>query len=256
MKLIQYCVFNGLLKGSYYYTKLLLKVELFQRWYNTIKECILCHNSIIPMHVFVVYFVMLVGMYIILIYTITRGSQRSSRNSLLSMVSCTMSLHHLDSMLLVISTCKFCSGHTLQFNRWQGQWYLHRDNARITCCAAHPCQERQFMSSPIISFRVNFGCSLLWKWASRGHVSQPWRTSNQMWRLNSGRFKKLSPHWCFQQWQDQWIKCGCMRVRKGPTLSYYVVPLQCSTTILGSFWLPMVLLHIWHIFPNENWGAS
>jgi hypothetical protein len=43
-----------------------------------------------------------------------------------------------------------------------------------------------FLSSPNhhtlwISLRVTFGCSLLWKWTSRGHVSQPWRTSNQMW---------------------------------------------------------------------------
>jgi hypothetical protein len=34
------------------------------------------------------------------------------------------------------------------------------------------------------------GCSLLWKWDSRGHVSQPWRTSNRMQRRNSGRFQK------------------------------------------------------------------
>jgi len=31
-----------------------------------------------------------------------------------------------------------------------------------------------------ISFRVTFGCSLLQKCASRGCVSQPWRTSNRM----------------------------------------------------------------------------
>jgi hypothetical protein len=33
-----------------------------------------------------------------------------------------------------------------------------------------------------ISVRVTFGCSLLWRWTSRGHVSQPWKISNRMWR--------------------------------------------------------------------------
>jgi hypothetical protein len=28
--------------------------------------------------------------------------------------------------------------------------------------------------------QVTFGCSLLWKCDSRGHVLQPWRTSNRM----------------------------------------------------------------------------
>jgi hypothetical protein len=37
---------------------------------------------------------------------------------------------------------------------------------------------------------VIFGCSLLWKWASRGHILQLWRTSSRMWRPNSGRFQK------------------------------------------------------------------
>jgi hypothetical protein len=41
-----------------------------------------------------------------------------------------------------------------------------------------------------ISLRVTFGCFLLWKLASRGHVSQPWRTSNRTRRPNSGRFRK------------------------------------------------------------------
>ena len=54
---------------------------------------------------------------------------------------------------------------------------------------------KAFLSSPNhrtlrISLQVTFGCSLLWKWASRGHVSHPWRTSNRMQRPNSGRFWK------------------------------------------------------------------
>ena len=45
--------------------------------------------------------------------------------------------------------------------------------------------------------------------------------------------------WCFQQWQDQWSKCVC--ARKGPTMKVirqalsYVIPLQCYTTIPGTF---------------------
>jgi len=40
------------------------------------------------------------------------------------------------------------------------------------------------------SLRVNFGCSLLWKWASRGRISQLWRTSNGMRLPNCRRFQK------------------------------------------------------------------
>ena len=43
-----------------------------------------------------------------------------------------------------------------------------------------------------ISLRVTFGCSILWKWASGEHVSQPWGTSNRVRRPNSGRFQKKS----------------------------------------------------------------
>jgi hypothetical protein len=41
-----------------------------------------------------------------------------------------------------------------------------------------------------ISLQVTFGCFLPSKWASRRHVSQPWRTSTRMRLPNSGRFLK------------------------------------------------------------------
>jgi hypothetical protein len=37
---------------------------------------------------------------------------------------------------------------------------------------------------------ITTGCSLLWKWASGGLGSQPWRTSYRKRRSNSGRFQK------------------------------------------------------------------
>jgi hypothetical protein len=76
-------------------------------------------------------------------------------------------------------------------DKWQGQWFLNHDNipSRTSLVV------QQFLSSPNrrtfrSSLRVTFGCSLLWKWTSRRHVSQPWRTSNWLPRPNSGRLKK------------------------------------------------------------------
>jgi len=82
------------------------------------------------------------------------------------------------------------------------------------------CIAQAFLSTPNhrtlqISLRVTFGSSLLWKWASRGRISQPWRTSYQMRQLNFGRFqKKPSAGACNNGRIDG--AGGC--VRKGPTL--------------------------------------
>jgi len=37
---------------------------------------------------------------------------------------------------------------------------------------------------------LTISCSLLWRWTTRGRVSQSWRTSNRTRRPNSGRFQK------------------------------------------------------------------
>jgi hypothetical protein len=89
-------------------------------------------------------------------------------------------------VLLVISTCRFSRGSGATSGR-QGQWLLHQDDS--------PSHTALVVSSPShrtlrISLRVTFGCSLPWKWASRRHVWQPWRTSDRMRRPNSGRFKQ------------------------------------------------------------------
>jgi hypothetical protein len=106
-----------------------------------------------------------------------------------------MSSYRLDRVLLVV-TCKFCWGGAMQFGRSgatsgrQGQWFLHHYNAPSHTSLV----VQQFLSSPThrilrISLRGTFGCSLLRKLASRGHVSLPWMTSDRIWRPNSGRFQ-------------------------------------------------------------------
>jgi hypothetical protein len=72
-------------------------------------------------------------------------------------------------------------------DKWQGQWFLLHDKA-----PSHtPLALQQFLAEKtsllssnhrtlLISLRVTFGCSLLRKWASRRHVSQPGRTSDRM----------------------------------------------------------------------------
>jgi len=73
-----------------------------------------------------------------------------------------------------------------------GSVWMHQATHRLLC--SNSSLRKAFLSSPNhrtlrISLRVTFGCSLLWKWASRGCVSQPWKISNGMRRMNSGRFQ-------------------------------------------------------------------
>jgi len=87
----------------------------------------------------------------------------------------------------------------------------HRATHRSLCSNSSP--RKALLSSPNhrtlrISFRVTFGCSLLWKWASRGRVSQPWKTSNATIELRE--IPKEAFRRCFQQWQDRWSKCVCV----------------------------------------------
>jgi hypothetical protein len=77
-----------------------------------------------------------------------------------------------------------------------GQWFLHHDNApsNTTLDVRQFLVEKTLLSSPNhrtprFSLQVTFSYSLLWKWSSRGHVPQPWRTSNRMQRPDSRRFQ-------------------------------------------------------------------
>jgi hypothetical protein len=97
---------------------------------------------------------------------------------------------------------KFCRGCAMQFigrgatsGRDSGFCITitHRATHRLVCSISSP--RKTFLSLPNhhnlwISLHMTFGCSLLWKWVSRGHVLQPWRAANQMWQSNSGRFQK------------------------------------------------------------------
>ena len=65
-----------------------------------------------------------------------------------------------------------------------------------------------------ISLRVTSGCSILRKWASRGLVSQPWKTSNRIRRPNSGRFQKKPSAFASNNGR---IDGASVCVRKGPT---------------------------------------
>jgi hypothetical protein len=111
------------------------------------------------------------------------------------MIWCTMSLYCPDRVLSIISMCKFCRSCAMQFRgnckKWQRQWVLHYDNtpSHTTLAVQQFLTKKIFLSSPnhhtlCMSLWVTFGCSLLWKWALRGHISLPWRTSNRMWQPN------------------------------------------------------------------------
>ena len=174
---------------------------------------------------------------------------------LISTVWCTMSSHRLDRLLMVISTCTFCRGCVMQFGangatsgRESGfcTMIMHQATHRLLCI--NSLLREAFLSSLNhrtlqISPRVTFGSSLLWKQTSRGCVSQPWRTSNRMWRPNSGRFQKKPSTSASNNGR---IDGASVCERKGPIMKVirwalsYVIPLQCYTTFPGTFWLPLV----------------
>jgi hypothetical protein len=71
----------------------------------------------------------------------------------------------------------------------------HRATHRLLCSSSSP--RKAFLSSPAIVLSRSRSEWLLAvpysdKWASREHVSQPWRTSHEMQRPNSRRFQKKS----------------------------------------------------------------
>jgi hypothetical protein len=163
-----------------------------------------------------------------------------------------MSSYRLDRVLLVIAMCKFCRGCVMQFggsgatSGRQGQWLLHHDNA----LSHTPLVVQQFLSSPNhrtlrISLPVTSGCSLIWKWASREQVSQPWRTSDRMWLPNSGRFQKKPSErdsnndridGARERERESVCVCVCARALSAAVR----LTIQCNTTIPGTFWLPIV----------------
>lgn len=88
-------------------------------------------------------------------------------------------------------------------DKWQGRGFCimttHRATHRLLFSNYTPNQN--IIIQPPYSQDLApsyFGCSQLWKWASRRHVSQPWNISNRTWRPNFARSQKAALHWCFQ----------------------------------------------------------
>jgi hypothetical protein len=150
----------------------------------------------------------------ILASNVIRGAVKKFPEFFISKLRCSMISYGLGRVLWAISTCKFCRG-----SGRQGQWFLHHDNA-----------PNHTSSSPShrtlrISLRVTFGCSLLWIWAKRGHVSQPWRASDRMRRPNSGRFqKRLSAGVCNNGRIDVASVCARRSYFQGDYINVVVVP--------------------------------
>jgi hypothetical protein len=95
------------------------------------------------------------------------------------MVWCATSSYHLDTVLLVISMCEVCRSCMMQFGRSSTTSgrdsglciaIMHQATSHLLCNSP---SRITFVSSTnhctlCISLWVAFGCSLLWKWASRG----------------------------------------------------------------------------------------
>jgi hypothetical protein len=121
---------------------------------------------------------------------------------LTSTVWCTMISYRTERVLLVISTWRICRGCAMRFvgsSTTSGNYSglcitkTYRSIHRFLCNNSSP--RKTFLSTPNhhtlrITLRDTFGCSPLWKLTSRGHVLQPWRTSNRMQRPYFGRFQK------------------------------------------------------------------
>jgi hypothetical protein len=116
---------------------------------------------------------------------------------------CFLFLFH--SLLLAISTCKFCRCCAVQF--WangdtsgrQGQWFLHHDKAQShtsLIVKQFIVEKNHYCHHPTTILSGSpfecFGCCLLRKCSSRRQVSQPWRTWILIWRPNSLRFQNIS----------------------------------------------------------------
>jgi hypothetical protein len=129
-------------------------------------------------------------------FTHYKRKSKSSRKYLTWTVWCTMSLYHPDSVLLVNSMCKFCTGCTMQFrgsgvtSGRQGQWFLHHNNAQSHTLLV----VQQHLSSPnhrtLQILLSDFWLFPSLKMCLNGDTFCNQETSNCMWQLNSGRFQK------------------------------------------------------------------
>jgi hypothetical protein len=174
---------------------------------------------------------------------------KSSRNSSTSTVWCTMSPYRLDRVLLVIPTCKFCRGSGATSGR-QRQWFLHHDNAPSHTSLV---VKKFFAEKNVVMTKLPYSpdppSSDLWLFSTlkmgwEGHFSQPWRTSNRMRPPNLEDSKRSLPPVLPTMVRS--MEQVRVRARKDPTLKVirsalpHILPLECNTTIPGTFWLHVV----------------
>jgi len=116
-------------------------------------------------------------------------------------------------------------------DKWQGEWFLHHDNGQSHTSLV----VQQFLadkSTPVItqpSYSPDLAPSEFWmfptlkmglkgtRFATMEVIK--WNATAELRKIPKEAFRR-----CFQQWQDRWSKCVC--VRKGPTLNVirYALP--------------------------------
>jgi hypothetical protein len=185
---------------------------------------------------------------------------KSSRKSLTSKVWCTTYSNSLDSVTgnIYVQVLHRLHGAVRRErgDKWHEQWFLHRNNA-----PSHTSPVVQkFLAeknipviietpySPVLA-RRDFWLLLILKKDLKGKrfATKEIKSSAmaKLCRIPEEAFRR-----CFQQWQYRWSKCVCVRacecVHCGPSLMSiwyalpYVLPLQCNTSIPGTFRLSII----------------
>jgi hypothetical protein len=161
-----------------------------------------------------------------------------------------MSTYSLNRMLLAISMCKFYKGCSMQFGASAGTsgrstgsciTIALRATHRLLCSNLSPGET---VLCNRLTLRSRFERDLAVPYSETGPQGDTFL------RPNSGRFQKRPSGGSSNNYTiDEARVC----VRKGPTLRVimkafqYVLPLECNTTIPGTFWLSI----IFH-FSNKN----
>jgi len=124
--------------------------------------------------------------------------------------------------------CKFCTGCETQFGgngttSGRESGFLHHDNARshTSLVVQQFLAEKSILVITQQPYSPDLAPSDFWLFPTlkMGLKGTRFATIEDI-KLNAmaelQRIPKEAFHRCFQQWQDQWSKCVC--VRKGPTL--------------------------------------
>jgi len=103
-----------------------------------------------------------------------------------------------------------------QHDKWQGEWFLHHDNALSHTSLV----VQQFLaekSIPVITqppYSLDLAPSHFWlfptlKMGLKGTRFATMESMKSNATVELRRIPKEAFHQCFQQWQDQWSKCVC-----------------------------------------------